>query len=391
MINILVETKNDYTTHLVNILSPLVFEGVQSVYKQSLEISKNDDVLKIFQSFLKAIPKWNQDIINKETNRILNSSHSYSWLNDLIKATLKSTLIVLTYNPTCKTQSKIDSSLYQNIKTTDFIHKIYIECARELWNNPYLLYHNYPPIEIKRNQRDCINIIKDCIKEGIRKLLPVKHILKLYLGEDEDIVDDYKDDQQFDKPLTEIEEKNLTKIIKKDLSLDNDKLFKINEENDTSSDNLQSKIETKQNSNSEEKTIGTRIDNILNNSVSPTDINSILSNIDEDANVDVEISETSQTNINIFNNKIKTEQQNNNIKNNLDSIDSKLKKTLQYLGTDEQTLNDLDLMSDDESSLNYTQEKFQEIFSNGGIPVENPKEPNDLKPQENLFTNYFNI
>ena len=48
-------------------------------------------------------------------------------------------------------------------------------------------------------------------------------------------------------------------------------------------------------------------------------------------------------------------------------------------------------MSDEETSLNYTQGNFQEIFSNGGIPVENPKEPNDLKSQKNLFTNYFNF
>jgi hypothetical protein len=218
MFNVLVETKNEYTAHLTNILTPLIFEGLQSVYKQSLSISNNNDVLKIFQSFLKAIPKWNQVMIDTETNRIINSSHSYGWLNDLIKATLKANLIVLMYNPTCKSQAKITPELYQNIKTSDFIHKIYIECARELWNNPYLLYHNYPPIEIKRNQRDCMIIIKECIKESLRKLLPVKHILQIYLGEDM-IVDN--NDQQFEKAMTDAEERNLTKIIQKDLANDN--------------------------------------------------------------------------------------------------------------------------------------------------------------------------
>jgi hypothetical protein len=214
MLNVLVETKNEYTTHLINILTPLVFEGIQSVYKQSLGIAKENDILKIFQSFLKAIPKWNQIIIDKETNRIVNSSHSYEWINDLIKATLKANLVVLMYNPLVKNQTKIDPSLYQNIRTSDFIHRIYIECARELWNNPYLLYHNYPPIEIKRNQRDCMNIIKECIKESIRKLLPVKHILQIYLGEDV-IVDD---GDHFEKAMTDAEEKNLTKMIQKDLA-----------------------------------------------------------------------------------------------------------------------------------------------------------------------------
>jgi hypothetical protein len=162
MLNLLVETKNEYTTHLINILTPLIFEGIQSIYREAQKMSDATDVLKIFQTYLKRIPKWNQNLIENETERIINSSHSYGWLGDLIKATLKSNLIVLMYNPTRKTQEKVDSTFYNNISTADFIHKVYIECAREIWNNPYLLYHNYPPIEIKRNQRDCMNIIKDC-------------------------------------------------------------------------------------------------------------------------------------------------------------------------------------------------------------------------------------
>ena len=70
-------------------------------------------------------------------------------------------------------------SFYKSIKTQDFIHLVYIECAREIWNNPYLMYHQYPPIELKRNQRDTINLIKESIKEAIRKLLPLKALLLL--------------------------------------------------------------------------------------------------------------------------------------------------------------------------------------------------------------------
>ena len=230
MLNFLVETKNEYTTHLTNILTPLIFEGIQSIYKEAMEIAGTNDILKIYQSFLKRIPKWNQLIIEKETDRIINSSHSFGWLNDLIKATLKSNILILMYNPSNKHQ-KIDSKYYKNIKTTDFIHRIYIECAREIWNNPYLMYHLYPPIEIKRNQRECMNIIKDCIKEAIRKLLPVKHILDLYLGDDVKI---NTFDNNFDKTITEEDEYNLKKLIKKDLSNNNNIItYKNMSENNT--------------------------------------------------------------------------------------------------------------------------------------------------------------
>ena len=86
MLNLLVETKNEYTTHLSNILTPLIFEGFQTIYKDSMQIAGANDILKLFQSFLKRIPKWNQSMIETETERIINSSHSYGWLNDLIRA-----------------------------------------------------------------------------------------------------------------------------------------------------------------------------------------------------------------------------------------------------------------------------------------------------------------
>ena len=33
------------------------------------------------------------------------------------------------------------------------------------------MYHQYQPIELKRNQRDTMSLIKESIKEAIRKLI----------------------------------------------------------------------------------------------------------------------------------------------------------------------------------------------------------------------------
>ena len=217
MINFFVETKYEYTTQLVNVLTPLIYEGLHSIYDEALKVSNGaDNVLKVFQSFLKRIPKWNPEMIKQETDRIMNNSKSFAWLPDLVKATLKSNMIVLTYNPTTKNQHRVDNKFYQNVKIEDFIHKIYIECARELWNNPYLMYHQYQPIELKRNQRDTILLIKESIKEAVRKLLPLKEILEIYLGEE---LEPQQLDQ-FDRNITEADEKNIQKLINKDLKVD---------------------------------------------------------------------------------------------------------------------------------------------------------------------------
>jgi len=409
MLNFLVETKNEYTTHLINILTPLVFEGLLSIYKEAQEIAGPDNVLKIFQTFLKRIPKWNQTIIEKETNRIINSSHSYGWLGDLIKATLKANLVVLMYNPTIKIQTKLDNTFYKNVNVNDFIHKVYIECAREIWNNPYLLYHNYPPIEIKRNQRDCMNIIKDCIKEAIRKLLPVKHILQIYLGEDMEL---NNADDNFEKAMSEADEKNLTKLIQKDLA--NDKVLEINY---SGSDGVENKsktyIETPKPDNtigsigeqnvgksSDEKTIGSRILNIIGqNSLDTSDVASLLSS-DKNDNVK---SSTSSSNkktqsstsesMGDLKQSIKNLEEslkpNNSNGKNPESIDDKIKKILQK---------DLATDSDLETSLNYSQEdndnKYQEIFSNSNVQSKNANaqgkpDSKNLKDKKKFFNNYM--
>jgi hypothetical protein len=226
MINFFIETKSEYTIQLVNVLTPLIYEGIQSIYTEALKVSnESNNVLKVFQSFLKRIPKWNQEMIKQETDRIMNNSKSFSWLSDLVKATVKANIIVLTYNPGNKNVNKIDPKYYQGIKIEDFIHKIYIECARELWNNPYLMYHQYAPIELKRNQRDTINLVKESIKEAIRKLLPVKEILEIYL--DEKLEANVPNDD-FDRNVTEADEKNIQKLIRKGLDEPNSLAHGIN-------------------------------------------------------------------------------------------------------------------------------------------------------------------
>jgi len=183
-IHFIIEIKQEYTTQLINTITPLIYEGLLSIYCTAQDASTTENVLSNFQILLQDTPKWNNTKIHDETERIKNNTKSYAWLENLIKSTLKSNIILLTYNPCVSKQEKIDPSTYQNIKIDDFIHRIYIECAREFWNNPYLFYHNYPPIELKRNQRDSILLIKECIKEAIRKLLPLERMLKIYLKEE---------------------------------------------------------------------------------------------------------------------------------------------------------------------------------------------------------------
>ena len=97
--NFLLETKKEYTIRLVNILAPFIYEGFNSIYNDALKVAKEGSELKIFQNFLRRISKWNTDMINRESKRILNFSNSIDFLEDLVITAAKSGFLVQQMRP----------------------------------------------------------------------------------------------------------------------------------------------------------------------------------------------------------------------------------------------------------------------------------------------------
>ena len=135
-ITVLVDAKIEYTKQLTNILVPYIFEGIKSIYETSKGVCKlNNDsnVLMRFQEQLSQIPKWNQEIIDDEYNRIIENS-GCDWLDELVTAVFLSHTKILTSIKTSKKKNKINLKIP---KIDHFIHKCYRESAREMWKNPY--------------------------------------------------------------------------------------------------------------------------------------------------------------------------------------------------------------------------------------------------------------
>ena len=209
--NYLVETKAEYTSQLINIISPFIYDGIQSLYDEALKVSKENEELKIFQNFLKKIPTWNHLILDSETTRILKDSDCTDLLPQLLNAVIKSNIMVLTNTPP---EKKHTIKLPKDIDFKKFIHYSYIETAKTIYNNPYLFYHKYSLYDIKKNQRDANENIKFAINEAIRKLLPLQYILNEYLGEN------ISKEHDFDKTVSETNKKILKKMItKQDLGI----------------------------------------------------------------------------------------------------------------------------------------------------------------------------
>jgi len=190
--SVLSEAKNEYSANLVNILTPLLIQGLQSIFKEACSLCKDNDeydkYLMTFQNFLTRVPKWNQELIDNETKRIIQQSKC-NYLEDLLTCVHITQLKVLTSIRVATKQKKIDIDIP---KISDFIHKVYIKCARKCYSNVYLFETDIEPLTQQKNFRECETICKECILNTIRESMPVEKILRAYMDEttEEEIVEE---------------------------------------------------------------------------------------------------------------------------------------------------------------------------------------------------------
>ena len=191
------EIKHEYTDFLIHIISPLIYEGIKSMYKKAVETDlkfkelakqnanvNNPGILKLFQHFLKNIPTLNDTLIESEMIRIRDGSKHADIFEKLIKAVIKSHIILLTFNASGKKCKLINDKIHEQIDIKMFIHKIYIESARQIYNSPELFWHEFSSVEIKRNQRECMNIINKAINLAIKESIPMNDVLTEFLKND---------------------------------------------------------------------------------------------------------------------------------------------------------------------------------------------------------------
>ncbi len=182
---IFAQAKVEYTKQLIEILYPHMFDGVKSIYDESKIIYSSKTgtpILLLFRELLEKVPIWNSEIIDSECSRIISNSKC-DWIDDLITAVFISHTKILTSIGPNQSFQKINVTIP---KTSSFVHKAYINTARELWKNPYLFNENIPGHEYQRNSKEIENVIKNCIENTIRHLLPIKEILKEHLDTEGD-------------------------------------------------------------------------------------------------------------------------------------------------------------------------------------------------------------
>lgn len=191
------DSRNEWCMQLVNILTPLVIEGFNSIFQESWKLCESNDeedkYLMTFQNFIARVPKWNAEVITKETQRLLERS-ACNYMEDLLTCVHVIQLKVLTCIRVSKNQKKIDINIP---KLDDFIHKLYIQVARKLYSNVYLYDKFVTPLQKQKHNREFEVIVQECILNAIRSSMPIEEILRSYLDEtiEEDVEETIKEEE----------------------------------------------------------------------------------------------------------------------------------------------------------------------------------------------------
>ena len=207
----LTEAQYEWALKLVHILQPLVYEGINSIYEESVTLCKNSEeeekYLMTFQNFLSRIPKWNEDMIKREVTRIVDKS-GCTYLDDLITCVHIVHLKILTSIRTGKTQKKIDIAIP---KLSSFVHKVYINLSRALYTNVYLFEKDVAPLLLQKNRSEFNKMIKTAILDSIRESIPVEQLLRSYLDESTDLLKEEKEEKvEVKKP--EVKEEKVSEV-----------------------------------------------------------------------------------------------------------------------------------------------------------------------------------
>lgn len=190
--NILSLARDEYTDKLCNTLKPLLYEGIKTIW-DDVKSSSNEKCLLRFQQQLSLVPKWNKEIINNECDRI-SKKINISQLEKIVEA-------VFLFNIKILSSISEEKDIHLTIpEIKHFIHKCYINCARDFYTNPYVIDDRergtvYDNIKIQKNYKESLGVINDSIGKTIKECIPIEQILEQYLNSESknDLVDSDSD------------------------------------------------------------------------------------------------------------------------------------------------------------------------------------------------------
>lgn len=206
------DARAEYTKQLCVFLVPAYFQFFIEVLEKSKQdmVAQPKRTLWQFQTYLNEVHDWNMEKVHNEIQRI-NTNSGCDYLEDLLTAVFIAHTKVLTAIRLSSNKKKIEINVP---KVEHFLFKVLCETSKLLWSSTYLFRDDVSSIEKQQNYRSIEQIINEGILQAVRSLVPVKSILKDFVGNDSGEGEEESDDEETedkevkeDKPVENMTEK----------------------------------------------------------------------------------------------------------------------------------------------------------------------------------------
>ncbi len=374
------ELKKDFLLRVNNILTPILLEGLQQLYNDAKKSTEDKNkVLSVFQSLLKRIPNWEFDTLNREVQRIhMKTAKQYTYFPQLLQTLYSLSLSLSGLTP--------EESEKYNIKFSQFIHKVYIECARCFYLDPFLFYHNYTQFEQKKNYYEIIDRINNAIETTLRELLPIQFICNK-LGVPVLFSNEMETKDLFDMNLL------LEKVIDvlktpepnthQSVQLGGDQVGR-NTEHNMSINKLELDNQTGGNNDGLDKNVNEQILDIMKK-------NNVLTESNEN-----HFTVNNHTNENHNNDYHNNHNSSSTIKRVIQDSRRQSQNTVSARQEENSEMKNKVLKELDTETVHHEADNYQDVYSNSDMIDKannsiNTNEKNDKKSRDKFFNNYLNI
>lgn len=162
---LLLDAKNIYVSQLSDAVGPYILKTIEALYEEAAKEGSSKVLLR-FQRKLRDIPVWNSGTVEEHATAV---EHRYPYMSDLIAAAFVAFVKVMS---SIKLREDVKPNIRLKLPTNGaFLHKACINVAKDFYSNPRM-------VETPGSYTG----MRAAVEKSIRQMLPIKDILKAYLG-----------------------------------------------------------------------------------------------------------------------------------------------------------------------------------------------------------------
>jgi hypothetical protein len=193
------EARVEYQKQMANKLVFPLLDFFRKI-RTDLWAESQQSILSRFQKKCAEIPKWNQDVVAEETNRLIEASRC-DYLEELMTALFIAHTKVMASVRVNKKNKKLTITVP---KLDHFLHRLFTEAAKSFWKAPFLFQEDIPAIDRQKNLLQAEAIIEEAIYAAVRDMLPIKKILQEYISEPTDDEDEVITNEAPSSPIADV-------------------------------------------------------------------------------------------------------------------------------------------------------------------------------------------